>query len=90
MTSVAMRMRRIGFKFNIFWIICSSLLGHTLVAGQQRHTVLEWRRQKVGAGHFNVHKVSVFSAAESLEVVVKAQVCTRVHAQAFDGKRKLS
>jgi len=43
------------------------------VAAQQRSSSLQWSAQTLSAGHFNVHTVSVFTAAESLEVVLKAQ-----------------
>jgi len=40
---------------------------------QHRSSELHWTGQTLDAGKFNVHKIEVFSAAESLEVVVKAE-----------------
>ena len=40
---------------------------------QQRSSNLQWTEQHLKAGRFNVHKLEVFPAAESLEVTVKAQ-----------------
>ena len=39
-------------------------------SAQQRTTQLAWSGQVLRAGHFRVHEVAVFAAAESLEVVV--------------------
>ena len=53
-----------------FCIFCASLIMGA--SAQQRTTQLAWSGQVLRAGHFRVHEVAVFAAAESLEVVVSA------------------
>jgi hypothetical protein len=55
----------------LLWLVVAACL--TQAAAQQRSTGLQWSGQRLSAGHFNVHKFHVFTAAESLEVVLKAQ-----------------
>lgn len=57
----------------LFAILISDAMAQKL-----SHQLL-WTGQQLHAGKFNVHKIEVFSAAESLEVVVKAE-----HIEHFD------
>ena len=52
-------------------VVASSTL--TVAVAQQRTTELHWSGQHLRAGQFNVHKIEVFSAAESLEVVAQGK-----------------
>ena len=61
-----------------FCIFCASLIMGA--SAQQRTTQLAWSGQVLRAGHFRVHEVAVFAAAESLEVVVSAEAMQHVGA----------